>query len=334
MLTYRIGVMGLGFAGEAQVKAFQGCERTCVTGAFTRNQARLGEICAQFEIERAAESYDALLDSGIDVVVICTPDHLHTDYAIAALEKGLHVLCEKPLATTVEDLQAIAAAAKKSGKVFMTGQCARFFDRSQFARQLIDRNELGDLFFAESDYLHNAIEFFHGWRIDPSAPQDMVLGGGCHPVDLLRWYVGDVESVHAVANRKCLPDGNPIELDCILMSLKFVSGAIGKVLVSVGCQRPYSLGLSLYGSEGTLVDEQFFLTRYSQFEDFMDAKLPKHDHDANRIFDDQAAHLVDCMDQGVQPMADAIEGAKTAATCLAGVDSIRTGAPAKVAGIE
>jgi len=334
MKIYKVGVEGLGFAGEAQVKAFQQNERTQVTAVHTRTPENQKAFVAKNEVGGEAESFDALLDSGIDVAVICTPDHLHTDYCLKALERGTHVLCEKPLATSVEDVQAIVAAAKKSGRAFMTGQCARFFDRSQFARQLLDRGELGEIFFGEADYLHDIKEFLHGWRIDPAAPQNMVLGGGCHPLDLLRWYLGDVESVHAVANKIAFPEDSPIEFDCVLLSLKFESGAIGKVLISIGCQRPYSLGLSLYGTEGTLVDERFYLARYAQFEDFMDAKLPKHDHDANNIFDLQAAHLVDCLDQGVQPIADAVEGAKTVATCLAGDESIRTGAPVKVPSVE
>jgi predicted dehydrogenase len=326
--------MGMGIAGEAQAQAFQKNERTRVVAACTRNRERLAAAVRKFEIETAAESYEALLDTGIDIAVIAVPDHLHTEYVLKALEKGVHVLCEKPLATTVEDLRTIVRAARKAGKIFMTGQCARFFDRSQFARQLLDRGELGEIFFAESDYLHDLKDFLRGWRVDPKSPQDMVLGGGCHPLDLLRWYLGDVETVHGIANRKSLPPDCPIRLDCILLSLKFASGAIGKVLVSVGCKRPYSLGLSLYGTAGTLVDERFYLSRYSQFEDFMDAKLPKHSHDVNTIFERQAAHLVDCLDRGVQPMADVVEGAKTAATCIAGIMSIRDGKPVRVPSVS
>ena len=334
MGSYKIGVLGLGFAGEAQVKAFQENPNTQGVAAHTRNRERLAQMAEQYQIEKPVESYDELLDSGIDVVVICTPDQLHTDYVLQALNQGINILCEKPLATSLDDARTMVSAAKNSGRIFMTGQCARFFDRSQFAKQLMDRGELGEVFFAESDYLHNVLEFLHGWRIDPECPQNMVLGGGCHPMDLVRWFLGDVETVYAFANKKAYPDDVPIEHDCILMRLKFKSGAIGKILVSIGCQRPYSLGLRLYGTEGTLVDEKFFLARYGQFEDFMDARLPAHSHDFNHVFDEQAVHLVDCLDKGEQPIADAVEGAKTVASSLAGVDSIETGQPVAVAEVE
>ncbi len=330
MKTYKIGVAALGFAGMAQIEAFQKNPRTRVTAAWSRDADKTARVCSQWAIEKPCESYEQLLDSGIDVAVICTPDHLHTEYCLQALEAGLNVLCEKPLVTELDDARRVVAAAKASGKVFMTGQCARFFPRSLFAKGLVERGELGDIFFAEGDYIHDAEAFFRDWRVDPERPQNMVLGGGCHPLDLLRSLLGDIVEVHANANRMCLAPENPIREDCILLSLRFASGAIGKTLITIACKRPYSLGLSLYGTAGTLVDEKLFLPRYTGLQDFMAVPLAPHVHEGNNIFDEQAAHLVECLDTGRQPMADAVEGAKTVATCLAGIESLRTGQPVAV----
>lgn len=330
MKTYDIGVLALGFAGEAQVAAFSKHPRTRVKAACSRNAARLQQVCTQYGIEKPCASVEELLGAGLDVVVICTPDHLHAAVARQALEAGVNVLCEKPLVTDLDEARALVAAVRQSGRIFMTGQCARFFPRSQFAHGLVERDELGPIFFAEADYIHDAAAFFRDWRVDPQHPQNMVLGGGCHPLDLLRWLVGDITEVHAIANKQVLPADNPIEHDCILMSLKFASGALGKTLVTIGCKRPYSLGLSLYGSAGTLVDEKLFLTRYPGLQDFMPVPLAAHVHEGNNVFDDQAAHLVECLDEGKQPMANVLEGAKTVATCLAGIESLKTGRPATV----
>jgi UDP-N-acetylglucosamine 3-dehydrogenase len=330
MKTYDVGIVALGFAGMAQVECFTKNPRTRVKAACTRNPERLKQVCASHGIEHACESYEQLLDSGLDVVVVCTPDHLHTDYCLQALDAGVNVLCEKPLVTELADAKKLVAAARSSGRVFMTGQCARFFPRSVFAKALIERGELGDIFFAEGDYIHDAVAFFRDWRVDPERPQNMVLGGGCHPLDLLRSLLGDITEVHARANKLCLAPDNPIESDCILLSLQFASGAIGKTLITIACQRPYSLGLSLYGTEGTLVDERMFLARYPGLQEFMTVPLAAHVQEGNNIFDDQAAHLVECLDEGKQPMADVVEGAKTVATCLAGIESLQTGQPVKV----
>ncbi len=329
MKIYDVGVMALGMAGQAQVEAFAKNPRTRVKAVCTRDEDVLRDTCERHGIDVACQSFDDLLSAGLDVVVICTPDHLHVEYAAAALQAGLHVVCEKPLATSLDDVRELVNLTRRTDRLFMTGQCARFFARSQFARGLIDRGELGSIFFAEADYLHDIADFLRGWRVDPESPQDIVLGGGCHPLDLLRWLVGDVDEVHGVANKMVFPDSNPMTSDCALLSLKFVSGAIGKCVVSVGCQRPYSLGLSLYGDAGTMVDDMLHLAS-DEGDEFADTPLGAQAHDGADLFGDQAQHLVECLDAGRQPMADAVEGAKTVATCLAGAESIRTGRPVKV----
>lgn len=330
MKTYNIGIAGLGFAGMAQLKAFTNSPRTQVTAAWTPSTEKLKRVAAENGISTVCEDFEGLLDAGLDVLVVCTPDHLHTDYAAAGLEANINVLCEKPLVTTLADAKKLVQLVNKTGKIFMTGQCARFFARSHLARSLVDQGELGTIFFAESDYIHDCVEFLRDWRIDPAAPQNMVLGGGCHPVDLLRSLLGDVDEVHAVANKMAFSPTNPIEHDCMLLSLKFRSGAIGKVLISIGCKRPYSLGLSLYGDQGTLVDEKLFLGKIPGLSDFMPVPIDEHSHDENNVFDQQAAHLVECLDEGKQPMADVLEGAKNVATCIAGIESIETGRPVRV----
>jgi predicted dehydrogenase len=322
--------MGLGFAGFKHLRAFSNNPRTIISAVCECNEEKLNQVAEEFDVPILTKDFDKLLKAGMDVVVICIPDHLHAEYVLKALECGLNVLCEKPLVTSIEDAGIIVRASKKAGKIFMTGQCARFFERSQLAASLIKSSQLGEIFFAEADYLHDCAEFLKDWRIDPACPQNMVLGGGCHPVDLLRWLVGDVLEVQAFANKKVFPQTNPIKHDCILISLKFLSGAIGKVLVSIGCKRPYSMNIGLYGTKGTMVNEKLFLDYIKGLNDFMHVPVGKHLHEENMVFDLQAQHLVDCLDSGSQPIADALEGAKSVATCLAAVESITTGKIVKV----
>ena len=330
MKTYEFGIMALGFAGMAHADVIRKNPRAHLKAICTRDAEKLAQVAKEYEVEKASTEFEELLAADLDVLIVCTPDHLHTDYVKAALDAGLNVVCEKPLTTTVEDAQQLVELADKSGKVFMTGQCARYFERSQLGRSIVDQGELGRIFYAEADYLHDCAEFLRDWRIDPAAPQNMVLGGGCHPIDLLRWLVGDVEQVHAFANKIAFPPTNPIEHDCTMISLQFRSGAIGKVLVSVGCRRPYSMGLGLYGTEGTLIDEKLFLAKIPGLQDFMEMPIGAHSHGENTVFRDQLTHLVECLDEGKQPIADVREGAKNVATCLAAVESIETGQVVKV----
>ena len=117
----------------------------------------------------------------------------------------------------------------------------------------MDSGEIGRLFFADSEYAHNYDHALghRGWRKDPRRPRNAFLGGACHAVDLVRWVAGDILEVSAYANHLALPDW-PVD-DCTVALFKFAGGAIGKVLGSIGCVRPYTMRSLFYGTEGTVL---------------------------------------------------------------------------------
>ena len=132
-------------------------------------------------------------DPALDAVIIATPDQLHRPMCEEFLAAGKHVMCEKPLAIVREDLDAICAAAAKSDKVFMVGQICRFTPAFVKAKQLVDDGVIGEVYYMESEYAHDYFKILHAWRADPN--RHGVIGGGCHAVDLLRWFGGDVKEV-------------------------------------------------------------------------------------------------------------------------------------------
>ena len=323
-----VGVIGLGYAGLKHLKAYIQNPRTEVKGVCDKNEKLLHSISQEYGIKLATVDYEELVaQKDIDIVSICTPDHLHTEPSIKALEAGKHVFCEKPLATTIEDCRKIIRVVKDTGLKFLTGQILRFAPFFISLKKIYDEGELGEAFFAESDYLQDARFLLSGWRVDPQNPQDMVLGGGVHTLDLLRWIIGEIEEVHAFANKKSLVD-TPLSNDCIILSLKFKNGCIGKGLISVGCIRPYALNLSIYGTKGTLINNKLFLDKIPGLQDFISIPLPIENEFP--YFGKEIDHLLNCIEKDKTPLVDAVEGAKTVATCLAGISSIKEGKAVKV----
>ena len=211
------------------------------------------KVASDFNVEHVYADYHDLLNrEDIDAVVICTPDQLHREMTVAALEAGKHVLCEKPMALTREDCAAMVAAGKKSDKKLMIGQICRYTPGFKLAKELIDRGEIGELFYVESEYAHDYSKILrdvHAWRADPL--RHGYLGGGCHAVDLLRWIAGDPYEVMAYANRKMLTF-LPTD-DCTISIMKLPNDVIGKVFVSIGCKRDYTMRSVFYGSKGTII---------------------------------------------------------------------------------
>ena len=118
-----------------------------------------------------------LSDPTVDAISICTPSGMHADQAVAALEAGKHVLCEKPLALSVEDCKAMVAASKQYGKKLMVGQICRLAPSFVLAKELVDRGEIGEIFFMESEYAHDyAKKVGPNWRFDPKSPRHPVTG--------------------------------------------------------------------------------------------------------------------------------------------------------------
>lgn len=325
MPTLRAGVLGLGYAGLEHAKAYAANPRTELVAIATRSPERLAAAQEEAPAQVATTSYDEVLArDDVDVVSIATPDRLHAEQIVAALGAGKHVLAEKPLCTSIDEARAIIAATERSGRKLLCGQILRFAPYFRTLKKIIDEGDVGKPFYVEADYLHDLTPFFAqpSWRTDPARPQNMVLGGGCHPVDLLRWMFGEVACVYAVGVKKSMAE-QPFPHDTVLMSLTFTSGMIGKVLVSVGCKRPYQLNFGVYGTRGTLLNNRLFLDKLDGLQDFMEMPLAipeEFPHYAEEI-----DHIIDCIMAEERPLVDARDAAQTVAVCIAAIWSIERG---------
>ncbi|MBE6642120.1 MAG: Gfo/Idh/MocA family oxidoreductase [Ruminococcaceae bacterium] len=300
---------------------------------------KMNRVGDMFGIERRYENYkDLLAQEDIDAVIIVTPDKLHKDMAVDALAANKHVLCEKPLALTREDCVDIANAVKKSDRKFMVGQICRYTPAFKAAKEIIDRGEIGELMFVESEYAHDYEKILKpgNWRWDPL--RNGVVGGGCHAVDLLRWVAGDPEEVQAYSNHKIFDPELPYD-DTTIAIMKFPNNVIGKVFVSVACKREYTMRSLFYGTKGTIIcdnkSNKFELFKTNVNETTTEGLMPKalntdipieipvaiNNHNASAEFEEFASIILND-----KPVATTVyEGAKTVAACFAIVEAAETG---------
>ena len=267
----------------------------------------------------------------VDIVFVASPDQYHAEMTIGALQAGKHVLCEKPMALSVEECADMIRAGEQTGMKLMVGQVGRFAPGFVTAKRLIDDGQIGELFFVESEYAHDYahIPGVGEWRKTPE--RHGIVGGGCHAVDLLRWIAGNVEEVFAYSNHKMLTDW-PVD-DTTIATLKFEQDdVIGKVFCSIGCKRPYTMRSVFYGSLGTIVCDntssqiQIASEKLEGQRKFCDVPVGVSSHDKGAEVD--ALALAAINDTPVEP--DAREGARTVATCIAAVESSRVGKPVRV----
>jgi len=279
----------------------------------------------------------------VDVVAVYSPDALHAEHCIAALDAGKHVICTKPMVTSLEQAKSVVAAVRRSNKKFLVGQTMRF-DR-QFAklREFADNGDLGAMMAAEAFYIHDMrpVYSFTPWRL--TMPQDFMYGGVTHPVDILRSFLGDVAEVHCYAAKGKLTPAYPIR-NLFFLNLKFVSGVIAQVKGLYDVVEPPlpMMQLALYGAGGTAVAEftdnkpgklQVVLDKASSkepqtfhFEPERDTSAYGHGATVIRYM----RHFQECLDQDREPSPNVLDGARACAVAAAAWESADTGKPVRV----
>lgn len=278
--------------------------------------------------EKCFTDYNDIIDADIDVVTVAIPDQQHKKVSCDFLRAGKNVLCEKPLALTREDIDEIVKVADESDAKFMVGQICRFTPAFEKAKEIVESGTIGEIYFIESEYAHDYMKLCDDWRSDPK--RHGVIGGGCHAIDLIRWIAGDPQEVFAYGTHKLLP---MVEYDDTTIAImKFGENVAGKVFVSTGCKRDYTMRTCIYGTKGTLICDNTSptMTLFTVDEEGV-TKEPEiievevNNHNAAREFE----VFADAILNGKPVATDAREGAKTVAVCLAIVESSATGKPVK-----
>jgi D-xylose 1-dehydrogenase (NADP+, D-xylono-1,5-lactone-forming) len=186
MKTLRWGILGPGRIAPRLVRAIGLSRRGELIAVASRDSGRAATFAKNHGIGQSFGSYEALLAAPeIDVVYVSLPNHLHAEWAIRALDAGKHVLCEKPLALTVDDVDAIAAAASRAGRVAVEAFMYLHHPQILTAIDLAQSGALGRL-----ELVHGTFSFFLSQaddpRIDPSMGGGSLWDVGCYPISLAR----------------------------------------------------------------------------------------------------------------------------------------------------
>jgi predicted dehydrogenase len=282
----RVGMVGYAFMGAAHSQAWRNAHRFFdlprvprLTALGGRDRAKVEAAAARLGWEGTETSWRALLDrDDIDLVDICTPGDTHAEIAIAALEAGKHVLCEKPLANTVEEAEAMTRAAEAAaarGVRSMVGFTYRRVPAIALARQLVQQGRIGEIRHVRAQYLQDWItdpEFPLVWRLQKEHAGSGALGDiGAHIIDLTQHITGqELTSVTALVEtfvkERPLPtessglaaaggtDKGPVTVDDAALWLGRLSGGAVATYEATrfATGRKNAIRIEVNGSEGSL----------------------------------------------------------------------------------
>lgn len=270
----RVGVIGLGFAGETHLKSYRQLPNVQVMALAGPEEDKLVHLGTIYDVPHLYRQYDELLArDDIDAISIGVPNYLHAPIAIAALESGKHVLCEKPLARTGEEARQITQAAIKANRVLKVVFNQRFRSDVQVLKRYVEAENLGCIYYAKASWMRRrGIPGIGSWFIN----KEMAGGGplidvGVHILDMALYLLGEPRvltvsaSTHAEIGRRAdamnrvLPTskkynvGSKYEVEDLATAFLRLSGGATLLLEvswAVHSSAEDDFGISLYGREG------------------------------------------------------------------------------------
>ncbi len=229
------------------IPAIRAAERSELVAVASRDLARAQEYARQWAIPRAHGSYETLLaDPDVDVIYNALPNHLHCEWTVRAAEAGKHVLCEKPLALTTEEVDRIAEAARCNGVVVFEAFMYRHHPQTLKVQELVQQGEIGEIRLVQAAFAFN-LDNPGDYRLDAAQGGGALWDVGCYPVSFARAVLG-AEPVEVSGWQRLGKSGVDMTF---AGQMRFASGA----LAQFGCsfEAAYYCTAQILGSAGTIV---------------------------------------------------------------------------------
>lgn len=248
MNKLRFGLVGAGAIAQAYAQAFNE-SKCCKLVAIADVRAEAAGALAEITGGMAYADYTQLAELGLDAVIVATPPNLHPEISCFFLERGTPVLCEKPLCTSVDEAERMIHTAAVNNVLFTMASKFRYCDDVIKAKGILASGMLGDVQQFENAFTAK-VDMSHRWNSDAKVSGGGVLiDNGTHSVDIIRYFMGAIESVLAVeagGTQDLSVDEN------VKMFAKTKNGVTASVDLTWGINKELPYFISIYGSNGTL----------------------------------------------------------------------------------
>ncbi len=269
MTQIGIGIIGGGYMGKAHSIAmgavaavFDTALRPSLEIICTTTESGAADKARQFGFKCGTADWRVVVaDPSVDAIVIASPQTTHMEIALAAFAKGKHVLCEKPLGLSLEESQAMLAAAEKSNCIHMVGFNYIRTPASQLARQIIERGEIGDVTFIRAEHTEDFLgdaEIPGNWRTEGRANGNMgdlsphIINAVFALAGPITSLVADIKTVYPTRGGVPVTNDDQSAIMC-----RFANGAMGQLFVSrVAAGRKMGYAYEIYGTKGSIRFDQ------------------------------------------------------------------------------
>jgi predicted dehydrogenase len=341
---YGVGIQGAGWVSTQHIDAYKANPHTRVVAICSRRmsscKARAEE--ASLKDVRLYTDYDRMLDDPeVDIVSICTPQHLHPEETVKAAEARKHILIEKPVAISLEGLKAMRDAVRKAGVKTVVSFVLRWNPLVKILKRIISEGFIGDVYHIETAYQHNLGDWWTGWKYAKTKEQGVsaLLVGGCHAIDMSRWLACrdingtvNIREVYAYSGglrrKKRIP--GDIEYDAFeTMLVRYENDAIGNISADFECIQPYTFPIIVFGDEGTIRDNRIWSKKFEGQTGWIEIPtiLPDSGEVTHHPFRDEIDHFVDCILSDRESHCNLEDAVNTHEAALAAIISEREKTP-------
>lgn len=256
----KFGIVGLGI-GERHLDALSNDQRVSVEVICDLNVEKAQVLASKYNVPAFCSDWNALLDDfDLDAVIVASYDHDHAEQIIRFIDCGMHIFVEKPLCTTMSELESIESAYNNRSKNQKLKVSSNFILRKEQRfvelKKRIDRGELGVIYSVEASYDYGRIhKIFSGWR-GTSPNYSVMNGGGIHMIDLCQWLVGEKFSPVFAMHNKVVTKKEVFKAPDFTSAMgNLGDDAILKVTANFGSQTPHYHQLKIYGTKGTFIND-------------------------------------------------------------------------------
>jgi len=322
----KILVVGAGSIGQRHVQNLSNMGMCTVGVADPDSSARrkLREVAkAEFETFREGLEWDP------EIVLICTPNHLHLEQALTAARSDCHLFVEKPLAHEPDDrLHVLVEEVDRRGLTSMVGCNMRFHPGPKTVKELLEQPDLGAIHFARLHTGSYLPEWRPGQDYRESYSANAHMGGGCildciHEIDLARWYLGEIEQVFCWAGQQSSLDLD-VE-DVAVLVCEHGGGAMSEIHLDY-VQRTYERGCQVVGENGSVSwdFEEETVEYYNADQERKEQFSPPEGWSMNQMYIDELHHFLQCVQNGKQTTQSIGAAAKLMRTVFAAKTSSRS----------
>lgn len=328
----RIGLLGAGTIAKTHAQAYATITRSKVVAVADLDIKQASELAASLDAEVAVDCTEIINRKDIDAVDICLPTFIHARYTVEAAQMGKHVLCEKPIATTLADADAMIEATERAGVILMVAQVLRFWPQYVALKRILDGGEIGKPLAIYAARLGTAPTWtWNKWILDP------ILGGGVlldlqiHDLDYITWLWGPPKMVNA-----CGVKSSNGAWSHVFTTLAYEDGRIACAEATFLVPRsfPFTMTLRVVCEDGTAVLDyrggvnieardsvQRPITVYTKDGDILYPEVSEED-----AYKSEIEYFIDCVENKQQPqVVKPCEARLSLAIALAAMQSAAKG---------